>query len=122
MSDKKILIVDDEIDILASIKIVLEGNGYLVKTTTNGDNVINIMTNDTPDLVLLDVMLPGISGYSICWQIKNNEKLKSIPVVFITAKSNESDKLMGEQMKGDGYINKPFEKDELLSVIKSFIG
>jgi DNA-binding response OmpR family regulator len=122
MNEKTILVVDDELDILTSVRLVLEGSGYRVHTTADSKGTTELMGKLNPDLVLLDVMLPNVSGYSICWQIKNNSQFQHIPVILMTAKSSEGDRLMGTQMKCDGYLCKPFEKRALIDLIKKFLG
>jgi DNA-binding response OmpR family regulator len=122
MNDKTILVIDDEVDILTSVRLVLEGSGYRVFTSPDAKNAMDLMEKHQPDLVLLDVMLPNVSGYSICWQIKNNQAAQNVPVILMTAKSSDGDRLMGTQMKCDGYLCKPFEKRALIDLIKKFIG
>lgn len=119
---KKILIVDDEEDIRLTMRLLLEAKGYRCDEAVDSEQAMELIKSELPDLILLDIMLPGKSGYRICWEIKNNEKYANIPIIFITAKTSESDRILAEQMKGNGYLEKPISKTRLLELINNYIG
>lgn len=121
MAKDKILIVDDEEHILELIKFNLENSGYEVVTCNNGTNALNIIREELPKLILLDLMLPGMDGYDICKEIRKNNTIANIPVIMITAKSEELDKILGLELGADDYITKPFSVRELLARVKAVL-
>ena len=115
---KKILVVDDEPDILKVVLYRIKSYGYDVITATDGEEALEKVRGENPDLILLDLRLPGVSGREICERIKNDEEYKHIPVVFLTASEPAGFK---EKCKGWGassYIAKPFDSNELMDVIE----
>lgn len=119
---KKILVVDDESDIVETIKMRLEANGYTVLTAVDGNEGYRKAKTDSPDLIILDLMLPGIDGYQVCRLLKFDENYRRIPIIMLTAKSQEEDKMWGEKAGADLYMTKPFKPQELLEKIKELIG
>lgn len=119
---RKILIVDDEPDILRATKVRLISLGYDVITASDGKDVIAIIQTGMPDLVLLDLWLPGMSGDEICLKLKADDKLKHIPVVMFTASSNFDISNKVREIGANGYLIKPFTSEELIQTIKKFIG
>ncbi|MCM8800538.1 MAG: response regulator [Candidatus Omnitrophica bacterium] len=117
---KKILVVDDEPDILNMIRLRLEANGYEVITASDGNTAYQRARSDSPDLIILDLMLPGMDGYQVCRLLKFDERYRSIPVIILTALSQKEDKEWAEKVGADCYLTKPFESDELLNKIKEF--
>ena len=121
---KKILIVDDEPAILIVSRRRLEANGYEVVTAASGKEGIEKAVTCKPDLVLLDIIMPGLDGYEVCRRLKSSEKTREIPVIIFTASSPRDDS--GEkaiEFGAVGYLTKPFESDDLLSIIeRSFLG
>lgn len=113
-----ILIIEDEEHIVELIKFNLENNGYKVSFAMDGQKGLEMIENEQPDLVLLDLMLPKVDGIDICNRIKNNKNLKDIPIIMLTAKSGETDKIIGLEIGADDYITKPFSVRELLARIK----
>ena len=111
----KILIAEDEQDILDLLVFTLQYGGYEVVPTVNGNQAIEQTRSQLPDLLLLDVRMPGMSGYEVCWQIKTNPETKHIPVVFLSAKGQESEIKAGYQTGAIDYILKPFAPDELIN-------
>ena len=111
----KILIAEDEQDILDLLVFTLQYGGYEVVPTVNGNQAIEQTRSQLPDLLLLDVRMPGMSGYEVCRQIKTNPETKHIPVVFLSAKGQESEIKAGYQTGANDYILKPFAPDELLN-------
>ncbi len=118
---KKILIVDDEQDIVESLKFVLEGNDYTCYCAYNGEDGLNMARELMPDLLILDVMMPRINGYKISRLLKFDSKYKDIPILMITARSQEEDKLIGEETGADEYITKPFDLDEVLEIVNKYL-
>ena len=104
---KKILIVDDEQDIVESLKFVLEVSGYVCYTAFNGEDGLRLAKEIMPDLIILDVMMPKINGYKISRLLKYDNKYKDIPILMVTARSQEEDKIIGEETGADEYITKP---------------
>ncbi len=118
---KKILVVDDETQLVDMIKIRLEANNYLVLTAYDGQEALEKAYKEKPDLIILDLMLPKMDGYKVCRMLKFNKKYKKIPIILFTARAQESDKKMGEEVGADAYITKPFEPEELIAKIKALL-
>lgn len=118
---KKILIVDDEQDIVESLKFVLDAAGYNCFTAFNGEDGLRLAKELIPDLIILDVMMPKINGYKISRLLKYDNKYKNIPILMITARSQEEDKLIGEETGADEYITKPFDLDEVLKLVDKYL-
>ncbi|PIU40872.1 MAG: two-component system response regulator [Candidatus Omnitrophica bacterium CG07_land_8_20_14_0_80_42_15] len=119
---KKILVVDDEIQLVEMVKLRLQANGYIVLTAGDGQEALEKARKEKPDLIILDLMLPKIDGYKVCRMLKFDEKYKKIPILMFTARAQESDKKLGEEVGADGYITKPFEPSVLISKIHELIG
>lgn len=121
MAKTTILIIEDEKNIRELIKYNLQDDGYLVSEEVSGDSGLRRIQQDFPDLVLLDLMLPGMDGLSVCKAVKQNQKTASIPVIMLTAKGEEIDKVLGLEIGADDYITKPFSPRELLARIKAVL-
>ncbi len=119
---KKIIIVDDEQDIVESLKFVLESYNYTCYCAYNGEDGLNLAREISPDLIILDVMMPRINGYKISRLLKFDKKYKDIPILMITARSQEEDKLIGEETGVDEYITKPFDLDNVIDLVNKYIG
>ena len=118
--NEKILIVDDEKDICDLIELNLLSNGFKeIKTAYDGKSAVKIVREWLPDLILLDLMLPEIDGIQICRLLKNDDSLKNIPIIMLTAKSSEYDIVSGLECGADDYITKPFSNKILLERIKA---
>lgn len=115
---KKILVIDDEKNIRDLIKFNLEAEDYEVITAANGKEGLNLVDNSI-DLIVLDLMLPEIDGLSVCKKIRNDENYRAIPIIMLTAKSEEIDKILGLEIGADDYMTKPFSPRELLARIKA---
>lgn len=118
---KKILIVDDEQDIVESLKFVLEASNFTCYTADNGEDGLRMAKEIVPDLIILDVMMPKINGYKISRLLKYDAKYKNIPILMVTARSQEEDKLIGEETGADEYITKPFELDEVVKKVEQYL-
>ncbi len=121
MKKRTILAVDDEIHILELLKYNLEANGYHVKTVETGEQALEILKNEKIDAVLLDLMLPQIDGLEVLRQIRTTEKIKKMPVIMLTAKGDEFDRVLGLEMGADDYISKPFSIRELQARVKALL-
>jgi len=116
-----VLLVEDEKSITTLIKYNLEKEGFKVYCSETGEDALRIIKEKTPDLVILDWMLPDTSGIDVCRQIKIDKKLKNIPVLILTAKGEPDDKIKGLEVGADDYVTKPFNNKELLLRVKSLI-
>jgi two-component system, OmpR family, alkaline phosphatase synthesis response regulator PhoP len=121
MAQEKILIVDDEENILELIKFNLEKNGYKVITAANGIDGFKLAKLEVPQLILLDLMLPGMDGYDVCKEIRKDNSISTIPIIMLTAKGDELDKILGLELGADDYMTKPFSVRELLARIKAVL-
>jgi len=119
---KKIVLVDDEPDILRTLEIFLKSEGFNVLTATDGIKALDIIRASRPDLIVLDIMLPKLDGYKICRILKFDERYKKIPIVVFTARAQELDEKKAKEVKADAYITKPFHPDALLDKIKELLG
>ena len=116
---EKILVVDDEKDILELIDYNLTKNGYRVKTATTGEDALELVRENDYDLIILDLMLPGVDGFDITKIIKADKQKAGIPIVMVTAKADEADKVAGLEIGADHYVTKPFSPRELLAIVKA---
>lgn len=122
MSLKRTLIVDDEEGIVKVVKMYLEHHGYEVITAGDGQEGLERAKADKPDVIVLDLMLPRMDGYKVCGLLKRDARYAKIPVILFTAKAQEKDVKLGEEVGADAYITKPFEPEVLLSKIKELTG
>jgi two-component system alkaline phosphatase synthesis response regulator PhoP len=120
LKKRTILIVDDELSIRLLVSSLLGGD-YIVLTASDGEEAVNIARLQKPDLVLMDIMMPNMDGYSACHAIKKDEATAKIPVVMLTAVGQELNKMFARQMGADGYITKPFQLQDLLDAVGRFL-
>ncbi len=120
MEKKKVLVVDDEENIRRLMHSML-GNKYTILEANDGEVAIDIARNQRPDIILMDILMPNIDGYTACYTIKKDPATKTIPVVMVTAVGQELNKKLGEVMGADGYITKPFSPQDLLGTISEFL-
>ena len=118
---KKILIADDETDIVETLQFMLEVEGFECLTAYNGEDALNMAKREMPDLLILDVMMPKINGYKVCRLLKFDAKYKNIPILMVTARSQEEDKMIGEETGADEYITKPFEINDVVEKVKKYL-
>jgi two-component system, OmpR family, alkaline phosphatase synthesis response regulator PhoP len=118
---KRILLIEDEEDIAALIKLHAEIIGYKLHVEVDGINGYRAIEREKPDLVLLDIMLPGQNGFDICRKMKNTIELRNIPVIILSAKSEELDQVLGLELGADDYVTKPFSLKVLFSRIKAVL-
>ena len=119
---KKIVLAEDEPQIARLVEFKLKKEGYSVTTKENGEEALKAIKEDKPDLVLLDIMMPVMGGYEVLRRLKEDEDLKSIPVIMLTARAQEKDVVKGIDMGAEDYITKPFHPAELLARVKRILG
>lgn len=118
----KVLIVDDDREMVELIQLFLNNAGYQTITAVSGEEALDLASRELPDLILLDIMMPKIDGWEVFRSIRNDPQTKGIPVAFITARTQNIDKMIGlTVMKADGYITKPFGKKELLEEVQRIL-
>ncbi|MBP1698395.1 MAG: two component transcriptional regulator, winged helix family [Deltaproteobacteria bacterium] len=118
---KTIAVVDDEQDILELVSLHLKKNHFGVREFSDGSSFIKYLNSEKPDLVVLDLMLPDADGFEICKYMKRKKNLSHIPIVMLTAKSEETDTILGLELGADDYIRKPFSPNELMARIKTVL-
>ena len=121
MSRQSVLVVEDEEDIMEVIRFNLEKEGYEVNQALSGEKALQVIENNLPSLVLLDLMLPGINGLDLCRIFKQNDRTKAIPVIMLTAKSEDADIVAGLEMGAEDYITKPFSPRVLLARVRTVL-
>ncbi len=115
------MIVDDEVDLVKTIQFSLQAEGYTVLVSYNGEDALTQARKEAPDLILLDIMLPKLDGYKVSRLLKFDERYKHIPILMLTAKTQEKDKLLGKETGADEYITKPFDMNELMKKIRKYL-
>jgi len=121
MSKEKILIVEDEKDIIEMVRYNLEKEGYSALRAHNGYDGVSLAKKERPGLVILDLMLPDIDGFEVCRLLKKNDITNRIPIIMLTAKSRESDRVAGLELGADDYVTKPFSPRELIARIRAVL-
>ena len=119
--NERLLVVDDEPNLLIAVAGTLRAEGYEVRTARNGPEALARVLESLPDLIVSDVRMPGMSGYALARQLRSSPQTDLIPIVFLTAKDETSDRVEGFRAGVDAYLTKPFEPDELLAVISSIL-
>ncbi len=118
---KKILIVEDEPSIIAPLEFLMEQNNYEVKVADTGEKALDLIENFDADLILLDIMLPGIDGYEVCQKIRSNPKIKTIKIVFLSAMARTIDIAKGMGLTADDYITKPFSNSFVVDRVNALL-
>lgn len=118
---RSILLVDDDPFILMSLEFLMRKNGYTVHIARNGTEALEAFAANTPDLVVLDVMMPDIDGFTVCERIKNTPQGTATPVVFLSAKSTEKDAQRAQEVGGSLYITKPFSTRQLVKSLEDLL-
>ena len=118
---KEILIVDDEPDVVVPIQFLMEQQGYKVMIAGRGEDALDLIYRYNPDLVLLDIMLPGIDGFEVCDIIRLNPKYRKIKIIFLTALGREEEIAKGLALGADAYITKPYSNAELVATVKGLL-
>ena len=118
---KKILVVDDEPELIKALQIRLRAAGYDVLAAYDGQEGLSKAQKEKPDLIILDLMLPKMDGYKVCGLLKKDSRYAKIPIIMFTARAQEGDKKLGEEMGADAYITKPFQHEILLAKIEELL-
>ena len=121
MAKENILIVDDEEDIIELVRYYLDRNGYRLEIATSGEEALTEAKTVLPDLIILDLMLPGIDGLEVCKILKHNSKTQEIPIIMLTAKGEESDIVTGLELGADDYMTKPFNSKILIARVRRLL-
>ena len=119
---KKILIADDEPNIVVSLEFLMKQKGYVVKTVNNGEEALSAVREFGPDLILLDVMMPRMSGYDVCQKIRENLAWSAIRIVMLSAKGRDIEVNKGIAVGADAYVTKPFSTKDLIAKVQELLG
>jgi len=119
MSTHKILVVDDDKSIIEIVQAYLEQAGYSVLTATNGASAMQMLHSEKPDLLILDLMLPDRDGWDITSTIRNDKRLESLPIIMLTARVSDSEKILGLELGADDYVTKPFNPREIVARVRA---
>ena len=119
---KKVLVIDDEPNIVKVVATRLKANNYEVITAFDGQEGLEVARREKPDLIILDLMLPKMDGYKVCGLLKSDARFAKIPIIMFTARAQEEDIKLGEEVGADAYITKPFNAQTLLSKIRELLG
>lgn len=121
MSDKTVLIVEDDEDILELLAYNLQNAGFSPVTSQDGHDALAQVKRTTPILIILDIMLPGLDGFEVCKELKRNPKTSNIPVIMLTARGEEVDRIVGLELGADDYVVKPFSPRELILRVRAVL-
>ncbi|MEY2912663.1 MAG: hypothetical protein RLZZ184_1972, partial [Cyanobacteriota bacterium] len=116
---KRLLLIDDDPNLILLVKDYLEFRGYEIGTAENGREALDILEHDVPDMIICDVMMPEMDGYTFVEQVRQNERTGWIPVLFLSAKGQSTDRVKSLNKGGDVYMVKPFEPEELVAQVES---
>lgn len=119
---KSVLVVDDEPNIVLSLEFLMTQAGYEVRIARDGNEALEAVVEKTPDLILLDLMIPGRDGYDVCQTLRRSEEWASIPIIMLTAKGREVEKEKGLALGANDYVTKPFSTSELTARVKKLLG
>jgi two-component system phosphate regulon response regulator PhoB len=118
---KKVLIVEDELDLVRLLKYNLEKEGFKVNSASDGTLALAEMRREEPDLIILDLMLPGLSGLEVCRQVRTHDRFSDIPVLMLTARAEEADRVVGIELGADDYVTKPFSMREVIARVRALL-
>ena len=121
MAEGLVLVIDDEKDLLELVRYNLEKEGYQIRTAQDGEAGLEATARELPDIVIVDLMLPGIDGLDVCRRLRADQRTARTPIIMLTAKSTETDRVVGLEMGADDYITKPFSPRELAARIKAVL-
>jgi DNA-binding response OmpR family regulator len=119
---KKILIADDEPNIVVSLEFLMKQKGYVVKVVTNGEEVLRAVEEFGPDLILLDVMMPHMSGYDVCQKVRENPAWADIGIIMLSAKGRDVEVNKGMAVGANAYVTKPFSTKDLIAQVAQMLG
>ena len=118
---KEILIVDDEPGVVVAIQFLMEQQGYTVLVAKSGEDALEVIYKYKPDLAILDIMLPGISGWEVCEIVRLNPDYRNVKIIFLTARGDEAEIARGLALGADAYITKPFSNDQLIAKVNMLL-
>ncbi len=118
---KKILVVDDDLDTVEILRIKLEGAGFKIIVGRDGQECLDKCQSEEPNLIIVDVMMPKISGFKAVKLLKSDKRFENMPIILLTARTQEADRQMAEAIEADGYITKPFDPDGVLKQVKELL-
>ena len=118
---KKLLVVDDEKDMIELVKYGFEQDGFGVVTATSGERALELARREAPDAVILDVMMPGLDGLEVLKRLRSDQRTQSIPIILLSAKGGEADRVVGLELGADDYVVKPFSPRELIARVKAVL-
>jgi DNA-binding response OmpR family regulator len=118
---KKILIVEDEPNIVVPLQFIMKENGYDVSVAFSGEEAVDAIGESIPDLILLDIMLPGMDGFELCQMIRQKAEWKKIRIIFLTALGREADMAKGMALEADAYITKPFSNKAVVEKVRELV-
>jgi two-component system, OmpR family, alkaline phosphatase synthesis response regulator PhoP len=121
MTKRTILVIDDEKDLIELVSYNLVKEGFAVKSASNGETGLAKAISELPDLVLVDLMMPGIDGLEVCRRLRSDARTAAIPIIMLTAKTAESDRVVGLELGADDYVTKPFSPRELAARVKAVL-
>lgn len=116
-----ILVIDDETDLIELVRYNLEKEGYAILSAADGESGVALVAREKPDLVIVDLMLPGIDGLEVCRLLRQKSETAQIPILMLTAKSSETDRIIGLELGADDYVTKPFSPRELAARVKALL-
>jgi DNA-binding response OmpR family regulator len=119
---KRVLIADDEPNIVISLEFLMKREGHAVSVVRDGPSALEAIRSDRPDLVLLDVMMPGLSGFEVCQAVRSDETLAAVKILMLSAKGRDTDLAKGQAMGADAYMTKPFSTGELADKVRELLG
>jgi len=117
----RVLVVDDEADLVRILQFGLQGIGYQVETASDGQEALKKAREQKPDIILLDLMLPKLDGYKVCRLLKFDERYKNIPIIILSARTQEGDQLLAMEMGANRFITKPYDFQEVLGHIEALL-
>ena len=121
MAKETVLVIDDEKDLIELVRYNLEKEGFRVLSALDGEAGMSIAAQEAPDAIVIDLMLPGIDGLDVCRQLRAAERTSRVPIIMLTAKSSESDRVVGLELGADDYVTKPFSPRELAARVKAVL-
>ncbi len=121
MSKGRVLVIDDEKDLIELVQYNLEKEGFLVTNAQDGESGLAAAFSDHPDMIIIDLMLPGMDGLEVCRSLRSDNRTALIPIIMLTAKSEESDRILGLELGADDYVTKPFSPRELIARIRAVL-
>ena len=122
MTERRVLLIEDEPNIIEAIRFILSRNGWRVDTHSDGETALDAIRKRTPDLVILDVMLPNRSGYDILHDLRSDAATRTLPVLMLTARGQRKDRDLAEKLGASRFMTKPFSNGEILSTVRELAG